>query len=60
MFLIALSPIKDETMKTIQEPITRTPIFIGRWTPHICFRLKRSPIDMESCAAVSEGCHSGR
>jgi len=40
MFLIALSPIKDETMKTIQEPITRTPTFIGRCTPHILFSLK--------------------
>ena len=44
MFLIALSPIKDETMKTIQEPITRTPIFIGRWTPHILFSLKEKPL----------------
>ncbi|HKW27319.1 MAG TPA: helix-turn-helix domain-containing protein [Terriglobales bacterium] len=30
-------------MKTIQEPKTMTPVFIGRWTPKILFSLKEKP-----------------
>ena len=30
-------------MKTIQEPKTTTPVFIGRWTPKILFSLKEKP-----------------
>lgn len=40
MFLIAPFLIRDETMKTIQDPRPMTPIFIGRWTPKILFSLK--------------------
>lgn len=40
MFLIAPFLIRDETMKTIQEPRAMMPIFIGRWTPKILFSLK--------------------
>ena len=40
MFLIAPFHIRQETMKTIQEPKTTRPIFIGRWTPKILFSLK--------------------
>ena len=43
MFLIAPFHVRQETMKTIQEPKTMTPIFIGRWTPKILFSLKEKP-----------------
>ena len=43
MFLIAPFHIRQETMKTIQEPNTMTPVFIGRWTPKILFSLKEKP-----------------
>jgi DNA-binding HxlR family transcriptional regulator len=43
MFLIAPFHIRQETMKTIQQPKTMTPISIGRWTPKILFALKEKP-----------------
>jgi len=43
MFLIAPFHIRQETMKTIQDQKTMTPIFIGRWTPKILFSLKEKP-----------------
>lgn len=30
-------------MKTIEEQIAKTPIFIGRWTPKILFSLNQKP-----------------
>ena len=43
MFLIAPFHVRQETMKTIQEPKMTRPIFIGRWTPQILFSLKKKP-----------------
>ena len=43
MFLIAPFHMRQETMKTIQESKTLTPVFIGRWTPKILFSLKEKP-----------------
>ena len=43
MFLIAPFHIRQETMKTILEPKTTTPIFIGRWTPKVLFSLREKP-----------------
>lgn len=43
MFLIAPFRIRQQTMETIEEPKTMTPIFIGRWAPMILFSLKEKP-----------------
>lgn len=43
MFLIVPFHVSEETMSTIQEPRTMTPIFIGRWTAKILFALKEKP-----------------